>query len=243
MRKFILHLLVVFFAFGFVCFSPINTTARATTEYRRVITHDTPFYSDANGTNALFYLPYTYYVKVLEVGQILSHVECYGTGETIALDGYVPTTMLFEDNLPVIKPYMEKEIVTLSTTVLYFDKELTSPIQYVFASRNLVFYGQAQNQAGQIVFYVGYNNRLGYVAETNVSPFEFTTHPNELTFLQPEPTPEPEPETPKNDSSLMTVRTVIVICLFFAGMIALFVAIKNKPKDNVTTFYDENEYE
>ena len=234
----------MFFAFGFVCFSPINTTARAITEYRRVITHDTPFYSDATGTKALFYLPYTYYVKVLEVGQILSHVECFGTGSSIALDGYVPTSMLFDDQLPVQKPYMEKEILTLSTTVLYLDKGLTEPIQYVFTSRTLVYYGYVQNDSGAIVLYVGYNNRLGYVAETDIVPFETTIHPNELTFLIPEPEPEIPPETPVTDnSSLITIRTIIVICLFFAGLIALFVAIKNKPKNNVTSFYDENEYE
>ncbi len=88
----------------------ISYKASTSTDFRRIITEDTPIYSDSLGINLLFYLPYTYYVKVIEYGETLSHVECYGTGKSIAIDGYVPTLMLYKDDLPVPSPYMEKKL-------------------------------------------------------------------------------------------------------------------------------------
>ena len=245
MRKFIILNIALTLLFGFIYVKPQTVSASASTDYRRIITDNTPFYSDTAGTSLLFYLPYTYYVKVLEHGEVLSHVECYGTGKSIALDGYVPTNMLYNDNLPVQTPYLEKEIVTLSTAVLYSDKELLNPLQYVFASRELVYYGQLTSVDGSIIFYVGYNNRLGYLKESDVYPFEIPFHPNSLTFIEPEQQPTiptiKQPET--NRVGLTTVRTIIVLCLFFAGVIALFVAIKKKPRSQQNSYYDENEYE
>lgn len=232
--------------------SPVTLSVSANTDYRRIITEDTPFYSDASGTNLLFYLPYTYYVKVLEQGEFYSHVECFGTGSLIAIDGYVPTSKLFDDGLPVQNPYMEKEIITITTAVLYQDKSLTTPLQYLFSNRSLKYYGQLKSADGSLLFYVGYNNKLGYVQESTIAPFELPLHPNELTFISPESPPdslEPAPEqTPQenqtNNSSLTTIRIVVISCLLLAGIIALLVAVKNNPNKRVQTgYYDENEYE
>jgi len=242
MRKFIFLKIILCLIICFA-YAPTKTYAFAESDYRRIIDHETPFYCDATATKALFYLPYTYYVKVLEYGQTLTHVECYGLGKSITLDGYVPTDKLFEDGLTVINPYMEKLIITQNTTVLYEDSNLLNPLQYVFASRELVYYGQSTAPDGKILFYVGYNNRLGYVTEDDIIPFEQSLHPNELTFLAPEPEPEQPSQQVPDNNSLITVRTIIIICLFFAGLLALLIALKKKPKNSGASYYDENEYE
>ena len=181
MRKFIIFNVITILSLCIITFSPSVIKVTADSEYRRIITSDTPFYSDGTGTELLFYLPYTYYVKVIEYGQILSHVECYGGEKSIALDGYVPTSMLYQDNLSVISPYLKKHIMTATTTVLYSDKGLSTPIQYVFSSRELVYYGQLTNFDNSIIFFVSYNNKLGYVSENSIVPFEIENHPNQLT--------------------------------------------------------------
>ena len=226
-------------------YPPVKISANASTsEYRRIITDDTPFFSDPEGINLLFYLPYSYYVKVLQINPVLSHVECFGTGGSITLDGYVPTDMLFNDDQPVQNPYMEKKITSVSTAVLYSDATLSTPLQYVFSSRQLIYYGNATAVDGSILFFVSYNNRLGYVKENTIMPFIVDLHPNPLTFLQPEPEPEQPDEQPTNTPTTnSTLSIVIVVCLTLAGIVALFVAVKNKPKAVNTNYYDENEYE
>ena len=95
-------------------------------------------YQDAS---PLFFLPYTYYVKVLGQSEEFYHVEAFGLGGHPALDGFVPKYMLFDDELLVENPYLRLSIYTFDTAVLYADSDLSNPIQYVFADRELCYYG------------------------------------------------------------------------------------------------------
>lgn len=85
--------------------SPATAALKANAEtgysYMRVITEDTPFFASPSDSSPLFYLPYTYYVKVIGKSGSFTRVEINGTGYTAALDGYVPTDMLFFDGLEV----------------------------------------------------------------------------------------------------------------------------------------------
>ena len=227
---------------------PINLTLATALEptYLRVINNSTPFYKSPTDTNALFFLPYTYYVKVISTENAYVHVECYGSGDSIAIDGYVPTGILFEDNLPVKNPYLDLTVTTAKTAVLYAEPSLTTSIQYVFPERNLTYLGEYPT-LGEKLYFVSYNERLGYVKESDVYPFSITNHPNELTFIQPEEPEQPKDDTKTNTSSIenyFSLKIIIVVCLLFAGIVGLFIALKQKPNRSVSVgYYDENDYE
>lgn len=250
MRKFLILGLSLFVAIS-VCLNFTPQTADASSPYRRIITNDTPFYSDKNGTDLLFYLPYTYYVKVIEdnVGT-LCHVEYCGENGVTAIDGFVPSSALFNDGLIVENPYPNVKVLTIDTSVLYSDLLSTDPIQYLFKDRQLDYYGFITAPDNSIVFFVGYNGKLGYVKETDVYPFTIENHKNELTFLPPpqEDLPSSEDVQTTQQSSMpdnfLSLRIIIISCLLLAGLIALFVALSKRPKNApTTTFYDENEFE
>ncbi len=217
--------------------------AKSNTTYARIITYDTPFYKNPLDTKPTFYLPYTYYVKVLNYQQNMAHVECYGDGNIIALDGFVPIDYLYNDGLEVVNPYVVLELTTVDTAILYEDSELSIQSQYLFANRKLNYYGQIKN-GENILYYVSYNSKLGYVKESDVYPFSIPNHPNELTFLTPEIPEEPMEETPSNSQDFFGIKIAVIICLLFAGLIGLFVALSVKREKQIaTTFYDENDYE
>ena len=225
---------------------PVNVYAlQNDCEYRRIITKDTPFYSNSNGTNLLFYLPYTYYVKVLEQGKIFSHVEIYGENYIPVIDGYTLTDKLFDDGLSVIDPYPTITLTTLNTAVLYSDINLTKSECYVFPERSMHYLGFVVDDKGKYCYYVLYNNRLGYISEENVLPFTLPNHPNELTFMQTEkPNTEPNPSTTPKAENFFSLKIAVVVCLAFAGVIALFIILKKKEKPSVAiSYYDENDYE
>ncbi len=215
--------------------------------YMRVITEDTPFFASPTESAPLFYLPYTYYVKVIGKSGNFTRVEINGTGYTAALDGYVPSDMLFYDGLEVKNPFVELEITTASTAVLYSDSELTNVRQYLFPERNMRYYGFLLTANGSRIYYVSYNDRLGYVKESDIIPFAIPNHPNELTFIVKEPEPEQNPTGSKNDTSDKIdnngLRIAIIGCLSFAGIIALLVAFKGKPRQKTRGYYDESDYE
>ena len=241
MKRFILVIFVLA-----VVFPPFliagASSVKATGELRRVITDDTPFFSSTTSNTPLFYLPYTYYVRVLGDTGVFCHVEVYGDFESPALDGFVPSEMLFSDGLSTATPFLSLSIRTASTAVLYADSTLTQPLQYVFADRNMKYYGKISSTQG-IAYYVSYNDRLGYVKEESVYPFTIPNHPNELTFLIPETPPE-EPKEEAINEDFFGLKIIIIVCLIFAGVIALFVALGKKPNtSHAPSYYDDNEYQ
>lgn len=222
--------------------------AHASSYFLRVINDRTVFYSDANENSALFYLPYTYYVKSLGDLNGYVHVECYGTGGSPALDGYVKKQDLFDDGLTVESPYVNLSITTATTSILYADTTLSTPLQYVFAERVMRYYGNYVCQ-DQNVYYVEYNGKLGYVKESDVYPFAIPNHPNELTFIpkeEPSDTPnyEGEEQSGSQVQDYLSLKIIIIVCLLFAGIVALFFALKHKPNERIAaSYYDENDYE
>lgn len=210
------------------------------TEYLRVINKKTPFFKSVLDSEPLFYLPYTYYVKVLGQENEYTHVEIQGKS-SVAIDGYVNSQDLFCDGLEVSAPYLNLNIITTSTTVLYLDPTLSTPLQYVFAERELCYYGEYTQEQGR-VFFVGYNDRLGYIKENAVLPFTIPNHPNALTFLTPE---TPNEESFSNDrEGIFSIKAVIFACLLFAGIIALIFALTNKRQTKSSfNYFEENDYE
>ena len=244
MRKTVISLVIsiTIFISAFAPVSAISVYADYG-KYLRVITQDTPFYENPTDENPIFNLPYTYYVKALERTGDYIHVECYGQGGTAGLDGYVPESALFDDGLTVVNPFVVLEITTASTAVLYQDSQLTQPLQYLFADRELKYYGAISN-GEQNVYYVSYNNRLGYVKESDVFPFSIPNHPNELTFLIPETPPITEEPSPPEEYDFFSLRIVIIACLVFAGIMALVLVVDKKSHKAVaTSYYDDNDYE
>lgn len=243
----VLCFIAVLYAFTRLYLSPPDCFARAEeqNEYLRVITDDTPFYSDKTAESPLFYLPYTYYVKVISGGDVFTRVE-YGAGGG-KIDGFIPTDKLYSDGLPVSDPYPQVRAVTAGTTVLYKDATLTVSIQYIFEGRELLYYGKFYSPQGKTLYYVGYNDRLGYVKEEDLTPFTVENHPNELTFLTPEKPEEPVTKEPAADPASETVsviRIAIFAFLGLAGIIALIFAAGKKPKPSpAASYYDENDYE
>lgn len=244
MKKFIIFPLILL-AVTILIYPFPTVTVKAADNYLRVITEDTPFYKNTTDENPTFYLPYTYYVKDLgSIGEF-THVEVYGQGGVAAIDGFVPTDMLFYDGLSVENPFLTLSLKTQNTAVLYADSSLTNPVQYLFADRELNYYGRALLD-GKNVYYVGYNDRLGYIKEDNVYPFSIPNHPNELTFIIPEEpiTPPQSEQEQSNKDDYIVLKAAIVVCLILAGVIALVFVLKNRPNKSVAvSFYDDNDYE
>ncbi len=231
-------ILTIFMFIGW--YSPQKAFAQS--EYRRVINDTTPFYKSPLDENPLFFLPYTYYVKVISQNDNFCHVEINGENGQTGIDGFVPTEQLFYDGQEVLTPYLNLSITTVGTTVLYADATLSSPLQYIFADRTLLYFGERQSLNSKI-FYVAYNNKLGYVKESDILPFIINNHPNKLTFLTP-------PENEKNQDDLQlednffNLKTIIIVCLLLAGLFALFIALSNKNSNTKKmNYYEENDYD
>lgn len=248
MKRVIVLVSVLFFLN--ICF--LDTSRKANADepnfYMRVIDENTAIYKDKYCEDLLFYLPYTYYVKILSFNELSVFVEIFVNNSTPSIDGYVKKDLLFNDYTSPDKPYVDLTLTTVSIAVLYSDLSLSNEICYIFENRNLTFYGRAFDQNNNYYYFVSYNNKLGYVKESVIMPFVIENHPNELTFLPPEIPEEIPPEDnlkPENNvDSLFTLKVIIIVCLVFAVIIGFFLALRKKPSDSFNqNYFDENDYE
>lgn len=248
MKKFVFCLFIIL-TLALSCFAPLNLKAYAYSNYyqtnntaqlmKRVVNDTTPFYIDSQGNSLLFYLPCSYYVKVLESDQLFTHVECFDGQLSPTLDGYVPTNMLHDENSFISLPYLELTITTAKPCSLYLNTELEDNIQLIFANRTLGYYGKIQKD-DQTLYFVCYNNKLGYVKEEDVMPFSVPYHANPL------PTKEPLPQqtTVSKNTSTDILKTSIIVCLLLAGLIAIFFSLrKNTLNAKSTIAFDDTDYE
>lgn len=215
-------------------------SAQTNVIYKRVITDETPFYSDNKGANLLFYLPKSYYVKILSEEGAFYHVECFLGEYTPTLDGYVPSYLLSEVSGEVSSPYLSLHISTLNSCPLYTDQSLAESIQFVFADRTLGYYGNLKRDNKETLYFVCYNGKLGYVKESDVAPFSVPLHTTPLP-QQVEKNEGVDKTTP-SDATVNGLRTAIILCLLGAGLVAFCVSLKRNSK-NAITYYDENDYE
>ena len=74
-------------------------------------------------------------MKVLGRTEEFIHVECYGEDDTAAIDGFVPSDLLFDDALDVSSPFVNLNVKTATTALFYADSAMTITMQYVFSYR------------------------------------------------------------------------------------------------------------
>lgn len=243
MKNFWITLISILTCFQVLIF-PLSITNSYSYEptYLRITDNKTPFYSNVEKGEVLFYLPYTYYVKLITKGEIFDHVEYCGS-DGVSLDGYVPNETLFNETQAVTYPYPSVTLTTTSTVILYEDSALTKSIRYIFSGRTLTYFGTFTQPDNTVCFYVSYGGQLGYVKEVGIAPFTIENHPNPLTFIKKEE-PDLPTETLPNDN-VETLRILIIACLLLAGLFGLVIAFK-KPRTQKTAnagYYDENDYE
>ncbi len=208
--------------------------------YLRVTDYTTPIFKDKFGQEFLFYLPYSYYVKIIKLENDMAHVECFGGELTPLIDGYVWIDDLTDHTAQAQTPYLDYTVTTSQATILYADPDCTTSLRVVFADRKLGYYGCAdQNEYVYFVCYMGYT---GYVKEDGLKPFTTPLHPDPI-ITQPETLPEEQrPTTQAKDYT--GLKTAIIICLLMAGVIGLFSVLKKKTAKGVAaTYYDDADYE
>ncbi|MCQ2399160.1 MAG: hypothetical protein MJ072_01480 [Clostridia bacterium] len=226
----------LFFTALFTLFpSPTPITAKADDNYLRVINEDVGFYASVYDESPLFFLPCSFFVrKVGESGEFV-HVECFGVGENSPmLDGFVYKSELVKSD-DVYDPFLSFNVTTAFSSAIYYDKSLTSVIQYVFKDRTLGYYGKAESPTGEKVYYVAYNGKLGYMRETDLMPFTVPLHP---IPIGKKPT-EDVPEEVKGDETERTLKIAVIVSLAGAFFVIFGLIVLPEKKERRTAPNDD----
>lgn len=181
-----------------------------------VCEQDVWFYAGASEEERLFLIPDTYYVRVLEEGEVYSTVEYLVDDPPYKkLLGYCRTDqLLFVDFIPV-RPYLRKQI-----TVTYTLPEAGDLGDDAFTSveRTFVYYGD-RYESGQLYLYVLLDGTFGYIPADAPPEYEHNTDYLTATSGDGETDQTPAAESP------VSATQIVVICLACGAAVAITIIL------------------
>ncbi len=173
MKKLILLFLIIS-TFVSAVFSPpvLRSTpaSAALYTYARVVVSDAVFYADRSLSLPRFFLPESYFVRVISIDSDVCRVAYMDGAARPVKEGYVKTVALsfVAETPPVIYPD-----ITLSVKneeVLFSDLTSFTPRAVLSTSSSAVYYGET-TFGGETYVYVYASGYVGYVRKSGFSPF------------------------------------------------------------------------
>lgn len=214
--------------------------------YARILTKNAIVYQDVNLIEPLFVVPYTYYVKIEEeLGSItkvsygdenLNYPKIIGyiESESLTIVDYIPTN-----------PYYVIKVSTDTQEILFNDIEQKNPYFNVPKNEVMYYLGEIEFQ-DNVLCYVYYSKKLGYLDKTCLNPFTITENQDKLPNLNTEPDVEIE-ENPKDQNSevlflgdnLQLIIIVGISIISISVVYFLFKPERNKINDEQNEFSNE----
>ncbi|MBP5373175.1 MAG: hypothetical protein J6Y44_03215 [Clostridia bacterium] len=211
--------------------------------YARVVSDNAVFYSDAALAITRFYLPKSYFVKIVSIGVESSRVIYMESNDHPAAEGYVKNADLYFTSQTPTEPYPALTLTVAVDEVMFADVSRTQP-KCVLSKNSLEYYYGEIVSAGETYLYVYSLGNVGYVKKSSFQDYSLPLHP---TFVeQTEQTSAPD--TSKSDSSntpspvgSVTTAQVIIIALLIVGVLCmLFLLLRPEQKyKNKDAYYDD----
>ncbi len=253
MHKRLLRLFALVFGIilGVFCSPFPQTKAFANVGFVRVINPNVTLYRAPveHRDYALFHLPETYYLKVIDAQGGFYEVE-YQNGE---------------NGFPVLYGYVKKDAVSVdyqTPTPPLYDQQTLSVIKscYVYATpgengellatalqgQTVRLYGSYPDKLGENTFYyVRLGHTMGYLPASACTPPLQTPHPDPVitpsvsVSVAPSAGGEsPSPITPVPKTDVLKIGLILGICL--AVLLALYTAFR--PKKPQERYFDEDDF-
>ncbi len=191
--------------------------------YAVAATEDVWFYAGESEEERLFLIPATYYVRVLEEGELYCTVEYQADDAPYKkLLGYCRTEQLLFVSFVPVRPYLRKQ-VTLTYTLP--DAGGLGDAELGAVERTFAYYG-ARTEGGQLYYYVFDGERFGYVpAET---PVEYERNDDYLQAVSGGGEADPAPQEQKSSVGGVQIAVICVLCVA-AVAVAVLVLRGKKP--------------
>lgn len=210
--------------------------------YGRILTEDAGFYSD-KGDDFKFYIPYSYYVKILSVGELYSKVSYgYEDNKYPIINGYVYTENLHISDYVPTSPFAVITLTVISDGVLFGNIDLTEQKVGVCSGKQVFYYGDAYATNGEDLCYVCYDGYLGYMRLSCFSSFTIKLNPDPIDY------PEIESSTYSNQTAEKSsffkndkIQLMIIACISIVSVSVVYLLFK--PQDTRITNKTRNEDE
>ncbi len=187
---------------------------------------DVYFYSEPQENSGLFILPYTYYVKVISLGEPFCRVEYLDDAAPYRkITGYCKKSEItFVDFTPV-RPFLRREV-----TVRYsIEGNLPTVGTGAFDSVEITYLYYGSYRAGTSLFHYVYNNgEFGYVPAAEELTYELNTD-----YLDQTSAETPPPQNDPAGSSPLTAVQITVICVLCVAVVGIAAFVLRGKRSDV----------
>ncbi len=217
-------------------------------KYGRIVTPDCAFYADASCKILKFYLPESYYVKIIAVKSDVSRVVFKDGGSLYPMsEGYVKNVCLELCDSAPLTPYPDINLELTRDEVIFSDVERLSPIVVVERSHQPVFYGDITIN-GESLLYVYAKGYVGYMSKTAFKEFEVPL----LSDYQVKP-PENSDSVSVNDSTILSSdsladdnefganEVLIIALIIIVALFIIFLILRPEKSGVKKSRYDNDE--
>ena len=172
--------------------SPLTPLAAEDIPYARVLKDNVCFYKSADERSALFYVPPTYYVKIIgESGDYFNVEYQYSNQYYTALFGYVKKSEVnIAKTMPSYPVYAGAvlRIVANSAEITEKAEDGSPAIASALKEQEVSYYGRVYNGVNKTYYYyVKFYNIFGYVKSQSCSAADIANHPDPLINLETQP--------------------------------------------------------
>ena len=217
-------------------------------DYMRVLNQNAYIYQDDSFQTKLFIIPYGYFVSSLENYGDYYKVS-YGSSENNCptIIGYMKSENLTEYLDTPTKPYCIFSITSNYSDILFNDYDRQIPYFNLPKNSTLTYLGEYINENNEVLLYVYYNSKLGYVDKNSIKSFTVPVSPDKIKTPEDEVENEPTIENNDDFKKSETLQIIIIVGISIISISVvyfLFKPTKNKiepKKDHAYEFYDEIE--
>lgn len=254
MRRFILLFIAFCVAWlpNLTAFLSIETNSRQPSDavtayaevprYGRILTEDAGFYSD-KGDNFKFYIPYSYYVKILSIGELYTKVSYgYEDNKYPIITGYVYNEDLrLSEHIPTA-PFAVITLTVISDGVLFGNIDLTEQKVGICSGKQVFYYGDAYATNGEDLCYVCCDGYLGYMRTSCFSPFTIKLNPDPIETSESDESIDSgngsvKPSVFKNDK----IQLMIIACVSVVAVSIVYLLFKPQDTRLKNNTQDEDE--
>lgn len=245
-RTLIVIIISSIFAAGAALFPA--TRARADeVKFAMVVSDDAAFYADAGCEIIKFYLPKSYFVKVVSAYGDVSRVIYMDDGSDYPMrEGYVKTVDLDFSFASPSAPYPSVTLTACSDEVLFSGTDKSQPKTVIASGSHATYYGSI-TVSGEKLLYVYANGFIGYVRESGFAPYEVGLHPLYDSLFAPA-----ESSSAVGDSSSESVGgagklnvpyTAIIfgVIIVFALLLMFFILKPDASKASSNSFFGDDD--
>ncbi len=202
----------------------------AATEYARILNEQTPFFADPACQILKFYLPYSYYVRVVKTESESVRVIYMENSSAPMREGYLKFCDYYPCDYIPENPYPALNLLLKADEILFSSASGGDARVVLCAGERAYYYGEIE-QNGEIFYYVYSGAHIGFVRKNAFYEHELLLHSYPLPETEEEASDSESPlQSERNDKNGGGVSAIAIAIISVIGVCVIYLLFRPESR-------------